>query len=709
MNWLKALLIFLLVMEWLNPLPYFIPFTDLTIFILLSAAFIVIDTFNFNLFLSWLFKGCLSLGLMVHLFKDELIGDREHITAYLELQFLYNLEYIQARDWFATTPFLRTLVFALLLWVILRVICTAVYRNGQGFWFGLATCIFLIILDVLTIYDVKWAFVRVVAYSLLLLSLIQLDAMEQEGRLSATSKLTESKKWVWLTYSLILTSMVIGVASITPKPNESAAFGLTPTGSTYVPKKVGYQPGDSKLGGPFDLDETIVFKAITSSQHYWRGEALSTYTGQEWQDARDYVPIASVGESLQQERLFWSLKQEDYEAKVRFETPLYNQVFAGGQILQLSQVFPGGGQVTASDNAGIRMSYANDSLLREYTVVGQNPLINETLLKESSIDYPQDIRNLYLQLPEGLPERVRLLAEELTKDARDPYQKALIIQRYLKYYGKYIYEREDIPYLEEGQDFVDQFLFVTKTGYCDYFSTSMAVLLRSVGIPARYVKGFTTGEMRLVESGGPYEATVRNENAHSWVEVYFAGYGWIPFDPTPGFTDPIKYEIESLVDRDPIKEEVEAQQEAELAEQLDRLEAMDETFNTNIVSDRGIWWLTAAAIVLVILGFYLYRNSNKLLFKILYAKVRRARHEQGVAKLYLALIKLLENMVGRRNKSETLREYIARIPLENEFKLTLQEINHWYEGYLYGRNTLHNTYWEEQQRKILHLIQRVNS
>ena len=175
------------------------------------------------------------------------------------------------------------------------------------------------------------------------------------------------------------------------------------------------------------------------------------------------------------------------------------------------------------------------------------PLVDEEQLRQTGQDYPADIRRRYLQLP-AIPERVRQLAHELTADADHPYDKAKAIEAYLRS-EEFAYDTRNVTIPEEDEDFVDQFLFESKRGYCDYFSTAMVVLLRSVGIPARWVKGFTAGE--LVQKTSPtddeawpfrdvpyYEGTIRQRHAHSWVEVYFSGIGWLPFEPTKGFALP---------------------------------------------------------------------------------------------------------------------------------------------------------------------------
>ncbi|MBD4895172.1 hypothetical protein GUF81_05585, partial [Xanthomonas citri pv. citri] len=100
---------------------------------------------------------------------------------------------------------------------------------------------------------------------------------------------------------------------------------------------------------------------------------------------------------------------------------------------------------------------------------------------------------------------------------------------------------ENVTIPKNDEDYVDQFLFETKMGYCDNFSSAMVVLLRSAGIPARWVKGYTSGEYKEAgnKNGSIYEVT--NNNAHSWVEVYFPEQGWVTFEPTKGFTNPAQF------------------------------------------------------------------------------------------------------------------------------------------------------------------------
>src|SRR5699024_2613377 len=105
------------------------------------------------------------------------------------------------------------------------------------------------------------------------------------------------------------------------------------------------------------------------------------------------------------------------------------------------------------------------------------------------------------------PDRVGDLAEEITYDLDTNYEKAREIERYFSS-NDFIYETTGVAVPEQDEDYVDQFLFETQAGYCDNFSTSMVVMLRTLDIPARWAKGFTSGEMiDIGETHDTYEVT----------------------------------------------------------------------------------------------------------------------------------------------------------------------------------------------------------
>jgi len=136
------------------------------------------------------------------------------------------------------------------------------------------------------------------------------------------------------------------------------------------------------------------------------------------------------------------------------------------------------------------------------------------------------LRQKYLQLPPGLPGRIGDLARQIVAGSLSPYDAALSIQNHLS--REYEYTTRPKPRPEDA-DFVDHFLFVGKSGYCQHFASAMVVMCRALGMPARLVSGFVAGELDPQE--GTYE--VRGKDAHTWAEVYIEGRGWQSFEPTP--------------------------------------------------------------------------------------------------------------------------------------------------------------------------------
>ena len=161
-------------------------------------------------------------------------------------------------------------------------------------------------------------------------------------------------------------------------------------------------------------------------------------------------------------------------------------------------------------------------------------------LAEASSEYGGFITDHYLQLPGSLPQRVRDLAVEITRDAATPYDRALAIQSYLR--GSDFVYSQKIKAPPQTADGVDHFLFETKTGYSDYFASSMTVMLRAVEVPARLAAGYAPGEYQ--QSSGLY--FVRDTDSHAWVQVYFPDYGWIDFEPTPAWDPPQRDTLAAL-------------------------------------------------------------------------------------------------------------------------------------------------------------------
>lgn len=161
----------------------------------------------------------------------------------------------------------------------------------------------------------------------------------------------------------------------------------------------------------------------------------------------------------------------------------------------------------------------------EYSFTSPILQVDEKEVIASDVEDPVEIRNLYLQIPSELPDRVKNLAEQITANYPSRFEKAKAITKYLRDEMDYQISIDPIPF---GQDPVDYFLFNSRTGFCNYYATSAVMLMRSVGIPSRMVAGFAQGKPD--EDENVY--TVRMQDSHAWVEVFFPEYGWIPFEAT---------------------------------------------------------------------------------------------------------------------------------------------------------------------------------
>ena len=171
-----------------------------------------------------------------------------------------------------------------------------------------------------------------------------------------------------------------------------------------------------------------------------------------------------------------------------------------------------------------------------YTVTALTPInglgpgqVNIAALRATETNYPDEIKALYLPLPDGSlgPNAQKLEAKILDEAPSEaPIDLADQIVKELKS-STYVYAT-DVTDLPCGRLSKAECFATYKKGFCQYYATTMAVILRDLGVPARIAQGFLPGSR---DKNSPTE-TILFSNAHAWVEVYFPGYGWLPFDPT---------------------------------------------------------------------------------------------------------------------------------------------------------------------------------
>jgi hypothetical protein len=180
-----------------------------------------------------------------------------------------------------------------------------------------------------------------------------------------------------------------------------------------------------------------------------------------------------------------------------------------------------------------------------YMAVSTIALAEEAAMRLAGDDYPE-WTDRYLQLPDDLPQRVRDLAQEVTAEYDNDYDRAAALEAYLREYPY----NEQIQEPPQNVDRVDHFLFDMREGYCNYYASSMVVMARSLGIPSRLAAGYARGDWE--RDAQAYR--VRQHHSHAWVEVFLPRFGWIEFEPTS--SEPVIVRPRTVVGSDEPREGV---------------------------------------------------------------------------------------------------------------------------------------------------------
>lgn len=291
--------------------------------------------------------------------------------------------------------------------------------------------------------------------------------------------------------------------------------------------KWGAGGGNANLSAQADVgsyltggEDVPLFRVRSEEPLHWRGATLDYFNGVRWlstaRHSEEGGPEIEYGVPRR--------RVEQHVEMLGSETDL---IFGGYQIVYTS--------IRGADRS-FDGSWTAPRLLSEgdeYRVVSEVPQPTARQLQRSGSDYPDEVRERYLQLPGSLPGVVGETADEIERiyGPDTPYDAARAIERYLRYDGGFTYNiNADFGRADRA---MEDFLGEGREGFCTQFATAMALIAREMGIPSRLVYGATAGE-----EVGENEYLVRGRNMHTWVEIYFPGVGWYPFDPTPGFGVP---------------------------------------------------------------------------------------------------------------------------------------------------------------------------
>jgi transglutaminase-like putative cysteine protease len=415
----------------------------------------------------------------------------------------------------------------------------------------------------------------------------------------------------------------------------------------------------------------VVIENVTTNapRYYWRSVVYDQYVSAGWvtspappQSFGPNTPLVpgvlnkyralhlNVRMDQPEGRLFWSglLNSADVPFTVDWRLRPQSELFPDQSALLQADMF------TALSDA---TTYKVDSFIPTHTIED---------LRSASAEYPEEIHDRYLQLPPDLPARVQELAQKITLDETNPYDKAMAIERYLR--ANYPYDLE-IPAPPQDQDVADYFLFDLKRGYCDYYATAMVVLARSSGIPARFVSGYAPGEYDAPNA----QYVVRELNAHSWVEVYFPEIGWVEFEPTAAQPEIVREES----DENPIITD-ENKPEKPISEFLFRL------INLDVL----IWF--SPFIVLGLLALLYYGIIERVLLLKLEPSI-------AMDLLYKRFYRSGRPLVGEYTQAETANEFTSKLvhkvdhvwnrfnrwPLAEQTRRNIQQLTMVYQSTLF--------------------------
>jgi protein-glutamine gamma-glutamyltransferase len=284
------------------------------------------------------------------------------------------------------------------------------------------------------------------------------------------------------------------------------------------------------------LSDQVVMRVQSNRPAYWRGMSFDLYDGQSWHMAEP-DKLRRLGSS---QAPIW----------VRQSSELKQNIVPRERLVQTYYIEKDQSNLVFHASYAELVYFPTTYLLMDrynglrspielfegtvYTVISEVPIFDTKKLKNltwnqvlAPVPAQQQARE-YLDLPTTIPARVKTLAQSWTQDSAGPYEALRTLEQKLR--QNYPYNLE-IPEFPENVDTVDYFLFEQKAGYCEHFASSFVVMARMLGLPARFVTGYTAGQFNPIT--GYFE--VRSSDAHGWAEVYFPNQGWVPFDPTPGY------------------------------------------------------------------------------------------------------------------------------------------------------------------------------
>lgn len=687
------LLAFILIREWLLPVMELTKTSYMSLFLIFVGLSFLLALFNAKWWIS------VPLKILYILWAVQMIYNHTPLISLEGSLFVFqsiglDVSSVVTGEWQQVSNVSRTLLFFLLLWMITYLIHYWIEVKRSLFLFYFTTVAFLATLDTFSSYSVNDSILPVMVVGLLLLGLLTIIKLLSSYQLPFNFKKI-MPMFVPLIFLLVVSTVFMTVLpKFAPMWSDPVPFiksmAKQDDAEGQTVSKSGYGTNDEQLGGPFLEDDSLVFEAAVKNRQYWKVETKDTYTSKGWEQSKHSAiitqltpgePIGSLPDDHEIEHA--TLTMIEKFPFILYPYGLTKMTTEHDAVLNYDQLI---GKYETSINDVVQPIDAYDLEFVEHAYSLKE--LRETSM-DALVESPQF--EPYLQLPETLPERVEELAQSITASSESVYEKAKAIERYFSQNG-FVYEQADVAIPDEDEDYVDQFLFDTKKGYCDNFSTSMVVMLRTLDIPARWTKGFAPGELsRNDENEQVYR--VSNNEAHSWVEAYMPEIGWVPFEPTIGFsgvTD-IDYDIE-LTSDDPAVNEMPEQEREELEQEIKEKETEEkkQADKEEVTFDIGDWLTKSVRFILLGLAvfaaivLFIYLSRRRWLPHLLIRRYRLKEADWNVFKeQYVQLLKQLDRYGLKRAPNETLATYAVQV--DDRFGgENMQEITAIYEKGIYG-------------------------
>jgi len=516
-----------------------------------------------------------------------------------------------------------------------------------------------------------------------------------------------------LTVTLLIMLLAIPIFVVIPRGGMSflrtrsdSLAQMTGFSDRVVLGELGRILSDSRIVMRVETDKPV---EILPADLKWRGIALDHYDGRVWSNSR------RTEQQIWRNQLYKSFivprTRRQKETQLRqtfFVEPFTNIVFGAPDIISIS--VSGGRGVRIIEDGNDSFTYLPPRLQRAtYFVFSDIVTRGQRLAAAQGASVTPKELDAYLQLPEIDP-RIRGLAEQITHNKPTALNRALAIERFLN--ENYRYSLDNEP--GSAVDPLADFLFEHKAGHCEYFAAAQAVMLRAVGIPCRVVNGFRRGEF----NGWSGHFVVRQSDAHSWVEAYFEGGGWVDFDPTPAAENEDRYLFARLssewldaldafwtevITFDRIGQVTLFQSTGreilqfftgagQLLSQLRVLrQALKDEFLAARLSDLAlIFWVLPGGLIVFGVAYH-YRRYLRLFVK---RSILRQGADQLAPEYYLEMLEVLKRRGFSRKRAETPLEFVMRVRAELDSNVP-QRVTELYYGNRFGSLPLEATQLSE--------------